>query len=97
MEDDDGDDYGDERTQLMYDEEAGMVGQKTQVQVVHSVEGGGHAILFAEVGQVVTYYSYPLLIPMSLVLFYILIVKEFLSAGSTPQLHSSPKLHTDQQ
>ncbi len=41
MEDDDGDDYGDERTQLMYDEEAGMVGQKTQVPVVHSVEGGG--------------------------------------------------------
>ncbi len=67
MEDDCSDDYDDERTQLMHDEEtrdtSSVVDQKktvvAQVPVVYNVEGGGHTILFAQqvtvqVGQMVT-------------------------------------------
>ncbi len=45
-----------ERTQLMYDEETGMAGQKKTVVAQVPIEGGGHAILVTEqvqVGQVV--------------------------------------------
>ncbi|XP_064404386.1 uncharacterized protein LOC135349720 isoform X4 [Halichondria panicea] len=44
-----------ERTQLMYDEETGMAGQKKTVVAQVPIEGGGHAILVTEqvqVGQV---------------------------------------------
>ncbi len=41
-----------ERTQLVYDEETGMVGQKKTVVAQVPVEGGGHAILVTEQVQV---------------------------------------------
>ncbi len=47
-----------ERTQLMYDEETGMVGQKKTVVAQVPIDGGGHAILVTEqvqVTQVVIY------------------------------------------
>ncbi len=47
-----------ERTQLVYDEEAGMVAQKKTMVAQVPIEGGGHAILVTEqmqVGQMVTY------------------------------------------
>ena len=41
-----------ERTQLVYDEETGMVGQKKTVVAQVPIEGGGHAILVTEQVQV---------------------------------------------
>ena len=41
-----------ERTQLIYDEETGMVGQKKTIVAHVPVEGGGHAIVIAEQVQV---------------------------------------------
>ena len=65
-----------ERTQLVYDEETGMVGQKKTVVAQVPIERGGHAILVTEqvqVGQVVIYRTCQLNIQYTIIIYVCLV------------------------